>query len=214
MREQLTQYVELLFAGAPGSEEIKEEILQNTLDRYDDLIAQGKVPEAAYRLAIAGIGDINEILGSSQPEPEYAEIPRQTQPEPTDSPWKKTVRAIAIGLYIISVIPLFILSEAGYDTLGLCATLSIVAVATVAIVMAGKKEPDDEDQEPAVSTPRQELDKSIRALIGIATLAVYLILSFSTGAWFITWLIFPISGAVKGLIKAVLDLKEAAEYEN
>lgn len=214
MREQLTQYVELLFAGAPGSEEIKEEILQNTLDRYDDLIAQGKVPEAAYRLAIAGIGDINEILGSSQPEPEYAEIPRQTQPENTDSPWKKTVRAIAIGLYIISVIPLFILSEAGYDTLGLCATLSIVAVATVAIVMAGKKEPDDEDQEPAVSAPRQELDKSIRALIGIATLAVYLILSFSTGAWFITWLIFPISGAVKGLIKAILDLKEAAEYEN
>ena len=112
------------------------------------------------------------------------------------------------------MIPLFILSEAGYDTLGLCATLSIVAVATVAIVMAGKKEPDDEDQEPAVSAPRQELDKSIRALIGIATLAVYLILSFSTGAWFITWLIFPISGAVKGLIKAVLDLKEAAEYEN
>lgn len=214
MREQLTQYVELLFAGAPGSEEIKEEILQNTLDRYDDLIAQGKVPEAAYRLAIAGIGDINEILGSSQPEPEYAEIPRQTQPETQDSPWKKAVRAIAIGLYIISVIPLFILSEAGYDTLGLCATLSIVAVATVAIVMAGKKEPDDEEQEPAVSAPRQELDKSIRALIGIATLAVYLILSFSTGAWFITWLIFPISGAVKGLIKAILDLKEAAEYEN
>lgn len=214
MREQLTQYVELLFAGAPGSEEIKEEILQNTLDRYDDLIAQGKVPEAAYRLAIAGIGDINEILGSSQPEPEYAEIPRQPQEETQDSPWKKTVRAIAIGLYIISVIPLFILSEAGYDTLGLCATLSIVAVATVAIVMAEKKESDEEEQEPTVSAPRQELDKSIRALIGIATLAVYLILSFSTGAWFITWLIFPISGAVKGLIKAVLDLKEAAEYEN
>lgn len=214
MREQLTQYVELLFAGAPGSEEIKEEILQNTLDRYDDLIAQGKVPEAAYRLAIAGIGDINEILGSSQPEPEFTEIPRQEPPEAADSPWKKTVRAIAIGLYIISVIPLFILSEAGYDTLGLCATLSIVAVATVAIVMAGKKESDEEEQEPTVSVPRQELDKSIRALVNIATLAVYLILSFTTGAWFITWLIFPISGAVKGLIKAILDLKEAAEYEN
>ena len=42
MREQLTQYVELLFAGAPGSEEIKEEILQNTLDRYDDLIARAR----------------------------------------------------------------------------------------------------------------------------------------------------------------------------
>ena len=57
MREQLIQYVELLFAGAPGSEDIKQEILQNTLDRFDDLISQGKQPEAAYRLAISGIGD-------------------------------------------------------------------------------------------------------------------------------------------------------------
>ena len=63
MREQLKQYVELLFAGAKDCEDIKQEILQNTLDRYDDLIAEGKVPEAAYRLAITGIGDVNEILG-------------------------------------------------------------------------------------------------------------------------------------------------------
>ena len=43
MREQLTQYVNLLFAGAQDTDEIRAEILQNTLDRYDDLIAQGKV---------------------------------------------------------------------------------------------------------------------------------------------------------------------------
>ena len=65
MREQLIQYVDLLFAGAKDCEDIKLEILQNTLDRYDDLIAEGKVPEAAYRLAITGIGDLSEILGST-----------------------------------------------------------------------------------------------------------------------------------------------------
>ena len=63
MRDQLIQYVSLLFAGAENCEDTKQEILQNTLDRYDDLIAEGKTPEAAYRLAITGIGDINEILG-------------------------------------------------------------------------------------------------------------------------------------------------------
>ena len=41
MREQLIKYVDLLFAGATDAEEVKQEILQNTLDRYDDLIAQG-----------------------------------------------------------------------------------------------------------------------------------------------------------------------------
>ena len=45
MKEQLIQYVELLFAGAQNCDDIKQEILQNTLDRYDDLIASGRVPD-------------------------------------------------------------------------------------------------------------------------------------------------------------------------
>ena len=50
MREKLAQYVALLFEGAGSCEDIKQEILQNTLDRYDDLIAEGKSPESAYHL--------------------------------------------------------------------------------------------------------------------------------------------------------------------
>lgn len=81
MREQLIQYVELLFAGANDAGEIKQEILQNTLDRYDDLIDQGKSPDAAYRLAISGIGDINEILNStSQPDSQTASDNQPVQP--------------------------------------------------------------------------------------------------------------------------------------
>ena len=213
MREQLQQYVELLFAGAPDSEDIKQEILQNTLDRYDDLIAQGKVPEAAYRLAISGIGDINEILGTTQPTPTYTPSPAQEKNAEQDTPKKRILRAVAIGLYIFSIIPLIVLSEMGMDTIGLCGTISIVAVATVAILMGSKKDPGAEERNTP-ATPRQELNKSIKSLLGVATLAIYLLLSFATGAWYITWLVFPISGAVRGLIKAILDLKEAVEYEN
>lgn len=215
MREQLQQYVELLFAGAPDSEDIKQEILQNTLDRYDDLIAQGKVPEAAYRLAITGIGDINEILGSAAQVIPAAPA-REVHPEEDAAAAKrKRTRAIAIGLYIICIIPLIVLSSFGLDILGLCATLSIVAVATVAIIQ--NQEPDDEEevhQSRKPDSPRGELHKSIRSLIGIITLIVYLAVSFLTGAWYITWLIFPLSGAVKGLVRAILDLKEAVDHEN
>ena len=42
MREQLISYVDLLFAGTTGCEDMKQEILQNTLERYDDLLAQGR----------------------------------------------------------------------------------------------------------------------------------------------------------------------------
>ena len=99
MREQLEQYVNLLFAGAADAEDIKQEILQNTLDRYDDLVAQGKVPEAAYRLAIAGIGDINEILGTNVPRNVVSHL--VTVEEDGDTPTKKLLRAVAVGLYIL-----------------------------------------------------------------------------------------------------------------
>ena len=66
MKEKLIQYVDLLFAGATGSEEIKQEILQNTLDRYDDLIAEGRSPESAYRIAISGIERV--YFGAYEPK--------------------------------------------------------------------------------------------------------------------------------------------------
>ncbi len=111
MRNQLIQYVNLLFAGASNCEDIRQEILQNTLDRYDDLIAAGKVPEAAYRMAITGIGDISEILGA--PLSDSPSVKERGPEEDTDH--KKRMRAIAIGLYILCPAPILILGNMGSD---------------------------------------------------------------------------------------------------
>lgn len=214
MRQQLEQYVNLLFAGAKDCEDIKQEILQNTLDRYDDLINQGKVPEAAYRLAITGIGDVNEILGTgakSTAAPSAAAPDRDNE----DTPTKKLMRAIAIGLYILCPVPLIVLSNFGLDILGVCGLLALVALATVLIILGAAKDEDEEDDEKEdFLTPNQQLKKSIDSLIGAITLVLYFVISFMTGAWSITWVIFLISGAVKGLVNAILDLREAKKHEN
>lgn len=217
MREQLIQYVELLFAGAPGSEDIRAEIMQNTLDRYDDLIAQGKTPEAAYRLAISGIGDINEILSGNSPEPQPVSHMEASEPVPAepDTVLKRILRAAGIALYILCPIPLFVLGDMGMDNFGLCGTLALVAVATMLMILGGKKKIRSASKcESAPLTPRQELRKSINSMIWAIGLALYFILSFATGAWHITWVVFPIIGAVEGLVKAILDLKEANDHEN
>lgn len=214
MKEKLIQYVELLFAGAQDSEDIKQEILQNTLDRYDDLIAEGKVPEAAYRLAIAGIGDISEILGTPAPQARSAAPTIAEETVSGDSGKKRLMRAIAVGLYIVCILPLIALSEFGLDILGLCITVLIVAVATVMMILAAKKDGPEEDTSDVPGDPRQELRKSVSSLIRVLGLVIYLILSFMTGAWYITWLVFPITGAVNSLVKAILDLKEAVHNEN
>ena len=205
MREQLIQYVQLLFAGAADCDDTRQEILQNTLDRYDDLVAAGKTPEAAYRLAIMGIGDINEILGRA---PGATPLPAPAvKPEEQDTPVKKLLRAIAIGLYILCPIPLFVLSGMlNMGIPGLCGTLTLVAVATVLIILGAKKETENADVEPG--TPQSALAKSINGLIWAIGLAIYFIVSFLTGTWYITWVIFPITAAVQGLVKAILDLKE------
>ena len=207
MREQLIHYVSLLFAGAKDAEDIKQEILQNTLDRYDDMIAQGKTPEAAYRLAISGIGDINEIL-STIPcrDRSYQRVPGPaTSEEPMSS---KIVKAIAVGLYILCPVPLFILSEFGMSTLGLCGTIGMVAVATVLLILGKKKDVPEAEKTAQVQRRESELTKSINSLIWAIGLAVYLIVSFATRAWFVTWVIFPMIGTVQGIVKACMDLKE------
>ena len=277
MREQLNQYVELLFAGVRDCEDIKQEILQNSLDRYDDLIAEGKVPEAAYRLAITGIGDINEILGirpENQAQVHNVAISNTVE---SDTPLKKLLRAIAVGLYILCPVPLFILSEVGMSTIGLCCLLAIVAVATVLIILGAKKEPEkdiDRDSEekrspleksisgliwaigigiyfvinfftnawhitwlifpilgaidklacllaakqtdpstPLEAPAANKQRKTIASIINAAGLTIYFLLSFTTHMWYITWLVFPITGAVRGLVSAILDYKEADTYE-
>lgn len=210
MREQLVKYVELLFAGTPDSEEIQQEILQNTLDRYDDLISQGKTPEAAYRLAIAGIGDVGEILGAPPAPtntPEAADKDYRGRPLPSAK--KKTMRAVAIGMYICCVVPLFALGNVGNGVLGLCLMFVMIAAATVLIILASSGSKEKNAETDTEKEPKDPLYKAYKSVSGIVTLVIYLGISFWSGAWYITWLVFPISGAIDGIVKAIFELKEA-----
>ena len=210
MREQLIQYVNLLFAGASGAEDIKQEILQNTLDRYDDLVSQGKSPQAAYQLAISGIGDIHEILGSrpedpvkATPSPSAASF-IQADVELKDDKKNKLIKAIAIACLILSAIPILLLE----NSIGVCACLAMVAVAVVVLIVSDK----DSEEKPRTTASEQTkhtrsaINRGITGGIWGTGLCAYFLLSFSTGAWHITWLLFPILGCICGFVDACFDL--------
>lgn len=213
MREKLISYVNLLFAGNADCDDIRQEILQNTLDRYDDLIADGKSPEAAYRLAIGGIGDINEILGQ---EPAPAMPKASPLPSPSvsrrDTPIKKTLRALAVALYILCPLPLLIYTDSGMEIYGLCGVLILVAIATL-LMMLGKADSEETATQKPL-TPGQERWRLIRKIIDIVDLVVYFAVSFATGFWGITWLILVMGAAVNGILKAIEDLKEDVNHES
>lgn len=201
MREQLIQYIDLLFAGAPQAEDIKQEILHNTLDRYDDLIAQGKTPEAAYSLSISGIGDINEILGNAAQQTQQTTQPSQPQaaPEGKDAEKEKRLtKAAAIAFFILCPVPLLILE----NVIGLCLLLAMVAAGVALLVLYGKDVPTEAEDK----NPRSPLHKTLIGIVWGIGVCVYFLLSFETGAWYITWLLFPITGCICGLITACFDL--------
>lgn len=205
MRDQLIQYVELLFARARDCEDVKQEILQNTLDRYDDLIAEGKVPEAAFWLAITGIGDLNEIL-DTQPSPAAAR-PSQTTPPAEPEKYRRLQRGIGIAMFILCPIPVLLCVVAGQVMLGISLMLAMIAVGTVLMVLSGKGHD---------SAPRRHatLFGSIAmSLLWPLTTIVYFLISFATGAWFLTWLVFPIAGAISAVIRAIEDWKEETNHE-
>jgi hypothetical protein len=209
MIDQLNNHVDLLFSGVEGAEDMKEEILQNTIERYNDLIAQGKSPQSAYQLAISGIGDISEILGE-----ESGDIPREEhKPEgKVLSVGKRILRAIAVCLYILCPIPLFALQ----NEFGLCGLLGIVAVATALMVISGTKtkeeirEKADKDEKKTTDPARKAAD----SIVWIAGLCIYFALSFLTSAWHITWIMFPLIAAIQGLIEACFDLKGGDDHAN
>lgn len=110
-------------------------------------------------------------------------------------------------MYILCALPLIILGDLGLDNLGLCLTLALVACATYLMVITSRK--DDEDEEKHKEEIKDPLKESIGNIIWIAGLICYFVISFVTGAWYITWLIFPIIACVRGLSDAIIDLKEA-----
>ena len=215
MREQLIKYVELLFAGTPDADDVQQEILQNTLDRYDDLIDQGKSPEAAYRLAISGIGDINEILETGAAAAfSLPDSGSPADPELRTTPLKKKrMRAIAIAMYICCVLPVIALGNVGDGVIGVCLMFIMIAAATALIILSSNGAEESKQEKTSRIEPKTELGKAIKSVSGIVTLCIYLGISFYSGAWHITWLVFPISGAIEGLVKAILDLKEASKNE-
>lgn len=65
MEKKIVKYVEGVFAEVPSTDRtqrIKEEIIQNLLDKYDDLIKSGKTEEDAYAIAISSGGDLSGIV--------------------------------------------------------------------------------------------------------------------------------------------------------
>ena len=200
------------------SVELKEEILQNLIDKYHDLLSEGKSEEAAYNIAIASIGDISELLESLK------EGGQSANPAVSEEylKWKKQssiLIPVAVMLYILSVVPPIICDAfGGNEAAGACGLFLFVGIATAIIVynnmskpMMGRTEDTMVEEFKEWKTnhdKRKKARKAINSALWMIIVVLYFIISFSTGAWYITWIIFLIGCAIESIITAIFTLTE------
>ena len=215
MNNRLREYIDNLFATAPSNMkavEVKEEILQNLTDKYNDLIAEGKSEDVAFNIAVASIGDVSDLIRERQGLPQqYDKIAEDNNKQKQRT---ALLTAIAIGLYIFSPVPVILIQ----NEIGVVFLFVFIAIATGILVFNGitksKSQPVPDTMVEEFKEWRErnngknQLQKSVLSAIWAVGVVIYFVISFSTGAWYITWVIFLIIAAVEGIVKALFDMSK------
>jgi len=213
MNDRLRRYIDILFEDAPQTKktvELKEEILQNITDKYNDLLSEGKTEEAAYNIAVASVGEVGELIDSLKNSSIERINPSQDEIEKSKHR-SALIVSISVAMYIISVIPPIIFS----GNVGPILMFLIIAIATGLLIYNNMTKTkyvkiDDtiveEFKEWKESKENREFSAISSAIWSLATV-VYIIVSFLTGAWHITWVIFLIATAITSITKAIFDLR-------
>jgi len=222
MEDRLRRYVDGLFARtAPTKKavELKEEMLQNLNDKYSDLITEGKSPEAAYNIAIAGIGDVSGLLG----ELENDIVDNESFIAGMEASRQKSAMftAISVVLFILSVVPLLILSLIGSyyaARIGVPVMFIMIAAASGLLVYNTLSKPKFLKRQDTMveefrewqsdSQSRKALRKAISAALWSIIVALYIMISFWSGAWHLTWIIFLLGAAIESIINIFFTVKK------
>lgn len=231
MNSKIKNYVDVLFKDIPNTkkaQELKEEILSTLNDHFEEHLAEGKSENQAYTASLADLGDIDELLKTLEPEKELK--------SKIDDYRKIRARntSISVMLYIIGVI--FVIAFASIPEvfnvgsseklaiIGVICMFICIAIATGLIIYTHMSMPQDVSQyisRKASNTVNYSSNpKTARFLEAFSKLywclilIVYLLVSFSTGAWHLTWIIWIIGTAIKNAVYIFLNVSEDESNQN
>ena len=127
---------------------------------------------------------------------------------------KAAMTAVAIALYILSPVPVILIQ----DEMGVMALFLFIAIATALLIYNGvtreryvKADDTMVEQFKEWKENGKQKNKAVDAIIGsfwLIAVCAYIIVSFTTGAWHITWIIFLIAAAIASMIRGIFMLKQ------
>lgn len=221
MQEKIRNHINELFAEAPKTRkamDLKEEMTQNAIEKYEDLIGEGYSEEDAFQNVIHSIGDVTELFQDLE-ERNLLTLPEK------DRQKKALLTAISVGLYILAGVAFvyfqFIATVSYNDKLGLLGLVIAGAICippTCMLVYAANMYPNYQKrkEESLVelykearysSNQEKAIRSSVSVIIWTIILVSYFIISFATDAWYITWVIFLIGACAQAVSELIFSIK-------
>lgn len=229
---RIRKYMDELFENAPINHrtlELKEELIANALEKYNDLMAQGYGEDEAFQLVIGSIGNVQQLFSEMGADDDYSRAyylqwAREAQEK------KAALSAVATGLFLLAgavlVVSLLLfwfnvkviyINGQNLNLLGIGIALLICTVPVSLLVYAHKIQPPAELADYADRAAASEIRKqrrkhfkqikgSLEGLMWLLIVIFYFVISFSTRAWYITWIIFLVGAAVECLLDALTKI--------
>lgn len=231
---RIRKYMDQLFESAPINRrtlELKEELIANALEKYNDLTLRGYGEDEAFQLVIGSIGDVQQLFAEMGTDDDYSQAyylqwVRDAQEK------KAALTAVSVGLFLLAGAVLIIsfllywynvkfiyIHGQNLNLLGIGIALLLCIVPVSLLVYARKIQPPEELADYTVnriasnSESRKQRRKrfkqikgSLEGLMWILIVIFYFIVSFSTQAWYITWIIFLVGAAVECLLDALTKI--------
>ena len=231
---RIRKYMDQLFENAPVNRrtlELKEELIANALEKYNDLTLRGYGEDEAFQLVIGSIGDVQQLFAEMGTDDDYSRAyymqwAREAQEK------KAALTAVSTGLFLLAVAVLMIsfllylynvkfiyIHGQNLNLLGIGLALLICIVPVSLLVYAHKIQPPVEladfsaRQAASNSESRKQRRKrfkqikgSLEGMMWLLSVIFYFIVSFATRAWYITWIIFLGGAAVECLLDALTKI--------
>ena len=203
MKEKITKHINELFRDAPKTRravELKEEMTQNTIEKYEDLIGEGCQEEDAFRIVVDSIGDVTELFEDLKDRSLFL-LPEEQRRK------RAVLKAAAVGIYIFAGV-VFIISMV-VSEMCIPPTCMLIYAANMYPAYNKKEENLVELYKEAAHTGSREraIRTSVSMLIWLVTLLLYFAISMTTQRWEITWLVFLVGACAQMIEVLVFNIK-------
>lgn len=214
MNSKMQSYINSLFSGVPRTrqaQDLRDELLGNMQERYEDYLREGKTESQAYSLTVASMGDIDELIAEVMPNDEFR---REAQEYRTR---KARNTAIAVAMYILG--PAIIVGASTMEgdhaqTQSVVLMLVLAAIATALLIYTHMSTPlaykdfdaEERREHEFERTRGRKIMNGLSSIYWTIIASTYFLISFLAHAWRISWLIWPVAWILLEILEIIFKL--------